>query len=227
MNFAQQVISFNQSLSFSGRLPKGIRIMNPFRENKEINFITGAFYKKFYNDNKTRKLILGINPGRLGAGATGIPFTDTKRLEEYCKIKVATLSTHEPSSVFVYKLIEAYGGVKKFYSHFYINSICPLGFIKQNEKKNWINLNYYDDEKLYKAMQPFMISSLKTQLSFGIDTRTCFVLGKKNASYISRINEQENIFTRIVVLEHPRYIEQYKSKYREKYIAEFLEKLSG
>ena len=128
--FAANVIQFNKGLSFKGKLPKGISIINPFKENEEIIQISEIFYNKFYNDNKKRNLILGINPGRLGAGATGIPFTDTKRLNEICNIKIESISTHEPSSVFVYDLIEKYGGVKKFYAKYYINSICPLGFIE-------------------------------------------------------------------------------------------------
>jgi len=49
--------------------------MNPFRENPEALIVSGKFYKKYYNDNNPRFLILGINPGRFGAGVTGIPFT--------------------------------------------------------------------------------------------------------------------------------------------------------
>src|SRR5271170_1920364 len=126
--FSSKVIQFNKQLSFTEELPNGIRVMNPFKDNKEIISITEIFYNKFYNDNRKRKLILGINPGRLGAGSTGIPFTDTKRLAGICNIKSASFNTHEPSSVFVYDVIEKYGGAENFYANFYIHSICPLGF---------------------------------------------------------------------------------------------------
>jgi hypothetical protein len=224
--FADKVIRFNKELSFKGKLPKGIRIMNPFQDNSEITSISKIFYNKFYNDSKNRKLILGINPGRLGAGATGIPFTDTKRLMENCGIKIESVSTHEPSSVFIYELIERYGGVEKFYLDFYINSICPLGFIEKNEKQNWVNRNYYDYDELFLAVQKFITASLKKQISFGIDTNMCFVLGKRNAKYLEIINEKEKLFKSIVALDHPRYIEQYKSKHKGKYITEYLNKLT-
>ena len=225
--FANKVIHFNKHLSFKGKLPKGIRIMNPFKDNPEIASITEKFYNKFYNDTRNRKLILGINPGRLGAGATGIPFTDTKRLKEKCGIKIESVSTHEPSSVFIYELIERYGGVEKFYNDFYINSICPLGFIEKNEKQNWVNRNYYDYDELFFAMQKFICAGLKKQISFGIDTDICFVLGKRNATYLERINEEEKLFKSIVTLDHPRYIEQYKSRQKSKYISEYLNKLGS
>lgn len=77
--FADKIIEFNKFLHFEGLLPDGIRIMNPFRDNY-IFKVSSSFYRKYYNDNKPRHLILGINPGRFGAGFTGVPFTDTKRL---------------------------------------------------------------------------------------------------------------------------------------------------
>ncbi|MDT8400626.1 MAG: DUF4918 family protein, partial [Bacteroidales bacterium] len=151
MSFAERVIQFNQELDFTGTLPPGIKLMNPFRQNPEILPVSSAFYRKFYDDNNPRKLILGINPGRLGAGATGIPFTDTKRLSGICDIEIESISTHEPSSVFVYEVIDSYGGPKAFYRDFFISSLCPLGFVRKNPKGNWVNCNYYDYENLYIA----------------------------------------------------------------------------
>jgi uracil-DNA glycosylase len=225
--FAQKVIQFNNNLDFKGNLPDGIRIMNPFRENPSINSITKRFYTKFYNDDSQRRIILGINPGRLGAGATGIPFTDTKRLAEKCNIHIDTFTTHEPSSVFIYEMIEQYGGVEQFYHDYYINSTCPLGFLKKNNRGNWVNCNYYDYEELYEAMEKFIISSLKKQISFGVDTDICFSLGKKNAKFLERINEKEHLFNQIVPLAHPRYIVQYKSREKESFISDYLAKLSS
>lgn len=225
MNFAEQVIRFNQHLHFTGKLPAGIKILNPFKEDNHILTIAESFYRKFYNDSQSRKFIIGINPGRLGAGATGIPFTDTKRLFDKCNIKIASFSTHEPSSVFVYEMIEKYGGVEKFYSQFYINSICPLGFVRLNEKNNWVNCNYYDYPELFSAMKKFITRKLKEQVKFGIDTSVCYVLGKKNEKFFHLINDQEKIFNSVIVLEHPRYIIQYKLKEKDRYIVDYLEKL--
>ncbi len=140
--FADKILAFNNKLEFKGKLPRNIRVMNPFKNTSQINLITSRFYKKYYNDNRSRHMILGINPGRFGAGVTGVPFTDTKRLFEKCGIKAVALQTHEPSSVFIYDVIDAYGGVKKFYSNFYINSVCPLGFTFRNGKAKEVNYNY-------------------------------------------------------------------------------------
>lgn len=224
-SFADKVIHFNRNIEFHGTLPKNIKMMNPFQGSKKALEISRKFYKKFYDDNNIRRFIIGINPGRLGAGVTGIPFTDTKRLEEVCKIPVEGFSTHEPSSVFVYDMIKKYGGPKKFYGDFYIHSICPLGFVEKNKKGNWVNCNYYDHEELYLSLKGFIIENMKKQISFGIDCNRVYVMGKKNAKYVKKINEEENFFDKIIELNHPRYIVQYKSKQMNEYIDDYLKSL--
>ncbi|MDZ4712385.1 MAG: SMUG2 DNA glycosylase family protein [bacterium] len=221
--FAESVIKFNSELNFNKTLPDKIRIMNPFKNNPDAVDASQKFYKKYYNDNKRRRMILGINPGRHGAGSTGIPFTDTKRLEQICNINFKGMHTHEPSSVFIYKLIEAFGGVKKFYNKFYINSLCPLGFVFVNEKGKEINYNYYDNEGLYETVKPFIIESIRKQIKFGMNTDVCYCLGTgKNYKYMNSLNNEQKFFDQIVPLEHPRYIVQYKSKKMNEYAMKFV-----
>ncbi len=226
MTFAEKILQFNSSLSLDNNsLPEGINVMNPFRdENSDlINKLTSLFYHKYYDDDDPRKLILGINPGRLGAGATGIPFTDTKRLSGDCHIPVSEIKTHEPSSVFVYEMINAFGGPELFYKSFYISSVSPLGFVKINEKGNPLNFNYYDRMDLQNAVFPFILKTIRQQLKFGIDTQTCFCLGTgKNFKFLKKLNGEHGFFEKIVPLEHPRYIMQYKSKQKQKYIEKYM-----
>ena len=61
-SFADKVIAFCHNLDFSGQLPAGISIMNPFRENGEVLEVISTFYRKYYSDTKPRRLILGISP---------------------------------------------------------------------------------------------------------------------------------------------------------------------
>ncbi|MBO9729925.1 MAG: DUF4918 family protein [Chitinophaga sp.] len=223
MTIADQIIAFNGHLHFPGKLPAGIRVMNPFKEGPGIMDIMTRFYKKFYDDKKPRQLILGINPGRLGSGSTGVPFTDTKRMLEKCGIEIKGLKTHEPSSVFVYDVIDAYGGVKPFYQHFYISSICPLGFTSLQPGGKEVNYNYYDSAALTKAAYPFIVSSLKEQLEWNIDREVCYCMGTgKNAAFLQALNAQEGFFKTIVPLEHPRFVMQYKSKTKDQYVDKYL-----
>ena len=219
--FADRIIHFNKQLDFKGRLPKGIRIMNPFREDKQILDISSRFYKKYYDDQLSRKLILGINPGRFGAGLTGVPFTDPKRLVSECGIEYEGKSTHEPSSVF--DVINAFGGPKSFYRQFYIHSICPLGFTSIGKNGKEVNYNYYDSKELTAAVFDFIIDNINKQIKLGVDRDVCFCFGTgKNEKFLRSLNEDHKFFKKIVALEHPRFIMQYKSKHKQEYIDKYL-----
>ncbi len=222
---ADKIIAFNRQLEYHGGLPQGFRVINPFMENPETMLVMKAFYQKYYNDPNQRRFIIGINPGRHGAGVTGIPFTDTKRLESVCGIRMKSAHTHEISSVFIYDLIEAYGGANSFYGNFYINSPFPLAITRETKNGQWLNANYYDDNELFNTVKPFMIESLKKQITIGLDTSIVYILGKKNASFIRMLNKETSLFEHMVELEHPRYIQQYKSKDKASYIDKYLKAL--
>jgi hypothetical protein len=225
--FADNVIEFNKSLDFQGALPDGIKIMNPFKENEQTIAVSSSFYKKYYNDNRPRHLILGINPGRFGAGVTGVPFTDTKRLREKCGLKYSGKETHEPSSVFVYEVIEAYGGVEKFYNAFYISAVCPLGFTISDARGREKNYNYYDSRELTDAVSGLIVDSIKAQIKFGVETDICYCLGTgKNEKFLRFINNENAFFKKIIALEHPRYVMQYKAKFKNEYINKYIEAFS-
>lgn len=222
MTFAERVIEFNNQLHYSGKLPDGYQVMNPFADNPETLEIMRRFYQKFYNDTAQRKFIIGINPGRHGAGTTGVPFTDTKRLESICGIKMKSARTHEVSSVFVYEMIAAYGGVEKFYKHFYINSPFPLAIIRKTKDGKWLNANYYDETSLFEMTKEYMIAMLEKHIELGLNQSEVFILGKKNADFIKKLNKEAKLFDKLTVLEHPRYIQQYKSKEKQIYIDKYL-----
>jgi len=220
--FADRIINFNTHLEYNQSLPKDFDVLNPYMDNPETIKVTRAFYHKFYNDNRQRKFIIGINPSRHGAGVTGVPFTDTKRLESECGIAMKSAHTHEVSSVFMYDMIKAYGGVTKFYNDFYINSPFPLAIVRKASDGKWLNANYYDEEALFKSLKDYMIETLKKHISLGVDTQKVFVLGKKNATFLQKLNKEATLFGEMVVLEHPRFIQQYKSKEKQLYIDKFL-----
>lgn len=219
--FADKVIEFNRNLQYSGKLPKDFQVLNSYLDNPEKMVVMEKFYHKYYNDSNQRKFLIGINPSRHGAGVTGVPFTDTKRLESVCGIKMESAYTHEISSVFIYDMIAAYGGADEFYRDIYINSPFPLAIVRKS-KGNWINANYYDDKELFNDVKDFMIDSLKKHISLNLDTSEVFILGKKNADFISKLNQESHLFENMTVLEHPRYIQQYKSKEKDLYIDKYI-----
>src|SRR5687768_5823611 len=83
--FADRVLEFYKDLRIKEKLPKGVEVLNPYQDKKAFGLCI-RFYKKYYDDHRPRRIILGINPGRFGGGITGIPFTDPIKLERNCGI---------------------------------------------------------------------------------------------------------------------------------------------
>jgi hypothetical protein len=223
----QQVLSF----SLTGtKLPKGVHVLDPFNgpHADEVRRIVTAFHRKYYSDDRPRTLMLGINPGRLGAGSTGLSFTDTKRCESDLGIPVNGLRTHEPSSDFFYRMVRAAGGPDTFYGQVYVHAICPLGFVKDGPNGSAINLNYYDDKVLEQAVTPFVEQWLRTLVQCGMRTDRVLIIGTgKNAAYFSKLNDRLGLFEQVVALEHPRYVMQYKARSLDLYIDKYLTALQA
>ncbi len=208
-------INFNVELP-----PQGIEVMNPFTD-KTTQQIVSSFYHKYYSDKNTRYCIIGINPGRLGGGITGIPFTDPIRLETVCGIANNWPKKQELSSAFIYEMIKAFGGAEKFYSSFYFNSISLLGFTRDGK-----NLNYYDDKILAERIIPFAVEYFQKQIAWGLHTNVAFCLGEgENYKFLRKLNEQYKLFGNIVPLPHPRFIMQYKLKMKDVFIQRYFEQL--
>ncbi|MCF6242136.1 MAG: DUF4918 family protein, partial [Bacteroidales bacterium] len=69
---SHKIIDFYSKLKIKEKLPAGVEILNPYGNNP-VKKAVNDFYRKYYDDKDERILILGINPGRFGAGITGIP----------------------------------------------------------------------------------------------------------------------------------------------------------
>lgn len=224
MTADQSILQYADQLDASDLvLPPGIGIIDPYHEDASTRAIMHTFYHKFYNDHHKRLLILGINPGRFGAGMTGVPFTDPKRLISECGIPYSGKITHEPSSVFIYDMINAYGGAEAFYRRFYISSVFPLALVKTGNKGKTVNYNYYDDRELFAALKPFIITHIEQQLHLGVSSEVCFCFGTgKNAAILQQLNAEYQLFKKIVPLEHPRFIMQYKLREKQVYVDKYL-----
>lgn len=218
--WAENLIQFYRNLQPPKKLPNGIQWLYPQKEETVMNVVEKFCYK-FFNDSNERRLFLGINPGRFGAGITGVNFTASKQLIENCGIDHPWKIQSELSAEFIYAMIEAYGGPTEFYQHHFIGSVCPLGFIEQGK-----NINYYDDKMLLQTVEPFIIKSIKQQRAFHLKKDKCFAIGgEKNYRYLSSLNERFHFFNQIIPLPHPRFIMQYRRKEKEAFIQLYLEAL--
>ncbi len=217
MNFQEKYFNFIDQLDFPKSIPHGVEILNPFLVEQTYS-LARSFYQKYYSDQNPRLFLIGINPGRFGAGITGVPFTDPIRLENPCGIPNALDKRQELSSVFVYEVIEAFGGVEAFYANVFFTSVSPLGFVKDG-----VNLNYYDIPEVRDFLEPYMVKSLKQQIEMGAIPKVAFSMGKgKNVKYLQYLNKKYQLFDDIKPLPHPRWVMQYRLKRKAEFIDEYV-----
>ena len=220
MTFGAQVIDFHRELKPDWKIPTGIELIYPF-DKDETWAVFEKFYSTYFNDSRNRTFLFGINPGRFGAGVTGIPFTDPKILEEMLDISNPFHKRNELSSVFVYEMIHQMGGPEKFYANFYITSICPLGFIREGK-----NINYYDLRELEDAVYPRIIENIEHQIKMGANLDVAYSMGQgKNFKFLQKINKEHQFFGQVVPLPHPRWVLQYRLRRKQEYLDEYVTKL--
>ncbi len=218
--FAESVMQYYRQLEPPTNLPEDVEVMNPYQNDATLD-IAGQFYRKYYSDEHPRIMLFGINPGRFGAGVTGVPFTDPLKLEEVCDIPNDLEKKPELSSRFINEMVMAYGGPVKFYAKYFISGVSPLGYLREG-----INLNYYDI-KGYKSMfEGYVIEQIKAQLKFGIDQSVAYSIGKGlNIKYLNYINDKHGFFEEVLPLSHPRWVMQYRLKRKDEFIQEYLDAL--
>lgn len=196
--------------------------MNPYSEPAVRGYV-GGFLDKYFADNAERVLILGINPGRFGAGVTGVSFTDPVALADECGVPNDLPRRRELSSVFVYNVINQLGGPSEFNGRFFLSAICPLGFTRGQ-----VNLNYYDDPKLERAVTPFIIDSIEQHIALGGRRDNVVILGTgKNSKFFKSLNDEHRWFAEVHPLDHPRFIMQYRRTQLELYVEKYSDTLSA
>jgi hypothetical protein len=225
LNHFEKILDYHWSLDQSlakYRLPRGVDWLYPYTSPK-IRDLMQFFYQLHYNDTNPRYILFGINPGRFGAGITGIPFTDPTILKLKFGLDTDLPLKKELSSEFIYNMINSFGGIQHFYSTFYFSSLCPLGFVKKG-----VNFNYYDAPLLQKRVSPFIIDNIRHQIQLVDAPRDmAFCLGEgKNFQFFSSLNEKHQFFQKIVPLPHPRWIMQYRRIYVMKYIELYINRLN-
>lgn len=220
MSFAERILDFNRNLRPDWELPGHVELLYPYEDASTWRAME-AFYRMYYSDESPRVAIFGINPGRFGAGITGVPFTDPIRLEAECGIENDFVKKPELSSEFVYAVVNAWGGPQAFYRRFYITSLSPLGFTKGGR-----NYNYYDDKKLERAIAPHIISNIRAQIGLGVSSEVALCMGQgQNMKYFERLNQEHGFFRQLLPLPHPRWVMQYRRKRLEEFVGVYLERL--
>ncbi len=218
MTFGERAIRYYRSLGSNWTVPDGVEILRAYEDERVLRFIS-KFFRRYFDDAEPRVGVFGINPGRFGAGRTGVAFTDPIRLQEELGIENDLSKKPELSSVFVYEVIREFGGPRRFFGKFFITAVSPLGFLRDGK-----NFNYYDDPELLEADEPHVVASLRRQIDFGLTRRVAVCLGKgKNLDHFQRMNDEHRLFDRIEGLGHPRWIMQYRRPHKRHFLDQYLE----
>lgn len=123
-----------------------ISVLREFESSKSV---ADEFTLRYCSKRKPTVVLCGINPGRLGAGKTGVPFLDFCSLSKL--LPNVNRDESERSASFFYEVVE-YFGAKAFYETFHVTNISSVGFERRGK-----NLNYYDlpDKALKYVLKEF------------------------------------------------------------------------
>lgn len=221
-NWADFLLHYYTTLTPPHPLPGGIGWLHP-QQQLQVQETMRRFFQKFFSDDAPRTLMLGINPGRFGAGITGVNFTAGKQLTDPCGIEHPFGNQSELSAEFIYEVIAAYGGPHLFYQDVFIGSVCPLGLVQGGK-----NLNYYDDKALLQALGPFIQDSVTKLVHYQVHRNRCICIGgEKNYRHLSAWNATAGWFDEIIAVPHPRFIQQYRRRQKATYIDQYLKAIAG
>lgn len=215
-----RLFAFHKGLDIPAEPPAGIDVMVP-NQDPGVKKYMKTFYERYYHDQSNRIFLIGINPGRLGGGLTGIPFTDPINLESILGIYNDLPKKHELSSRFMYEVVASSGGPHRFFSRIYLTAISPLGFVS-----NGRNINYYDSSDIMKSWELYFKNWMDEQVKIAGNRSVCYSLGTgQNLKFLLRFNHKYGFFRKVEALPHPRWVMQYRFRKRHEFVNLYIEKL--
>jgi hypothetical protein len=191
-------------------------VLEPYAKRVDAPYFA-QFSKEYYATPGRRTLVLGINPGRKGSGLTGVPFTDGQSLAADCGIDNEFEGARELTSQFLYQVVRAAGGVRRFYARLCLSGIYPNCLVADGR-----NTNYYDLLE-GAALKEFVAHSLAVHRELPNLSDHLVVIGQgRHLDLIQAANTQHGFFRTIGALPHPRFIMQYNRPRAEEYVAQYL-----
>lgn len=180
---------------------QNINILKGFIKNSKL---VTDFYKLYYCNNRNRIVLCGINPGKLGAGKTGVPFLDFKSLSKMLpNIKDTDC---ELSAQFIYSVITHFGN-KTFFDNVYLTNISWFGFTKDNN-----NFNYYNmDQDLQDEFTSGFIEEMEI-----VQPSVIIPLSEDTEKSLKNMNKRKNLGLKIAKrIAHPYYYSNFPTRYED------------
>ena len=183
-----------------------ISILNGFIENSEL---VRRYNREFYISKTPRIVFCGINPGRNGAGKTGIPFIDYNGASQL--LSDNDQNDKEASAQFILSVITEIGK-EEFHNTVYMTNLSWFGF-KQGKK----NLNYY---KLPSPLKSTFTDSFLEEMDI-VQPKLIIPLSKEVEKALKQMKKEGRlIYPLSTRLPHPYYcsIGENANKYKDDYI---------
>ena len=184
----------------------GIEILKDFLENWDAVL---EFNRVFYAEGEPKTVLCGINPGRLGAGKTGVPFMDFRSLSKL--IPGVTRDDTERSAKFFYEVVNHFGA-RNFYRSFYVGNVSWVGYSKERK-----NINF---DALPVPARDAVLSFFRYEMN-RIKPSTVISLGGMVQETVKRVLDAS--VNTDLVLPHPNYCAFPKIK--DKCLRQYIEVL--
>lgn len=186
----------------------GICILSDFLLNKDG---IDTFWRTYYGGAVPRVVLCGINPGRHGAGKTGIPFLDFQSLSQL--ISGIDRQDSERTAGFFFQVVRQFG-VEAFFHSFYVTNVASVGFIRDGK-----NLNYNElPASALEVVERNLIQEMEIiQPTHVISLGECVQQAVRKLLPVSVDCSMR--------LPHPSWITTYRAKETDKWAAHYLDVL--
>jgi len=220
MTISKEVIALYDKPPFPTVVGNHVQIHNPFDDPAKKDAIY-AFCEKFYNDDKPRLHLLGINPSRLTDTSSGVNYTDGFALDNLCGIDNEFSKTRELTSKFFYMVVEKMGGAALFYANIFAWALMPLSVTKDNSYKN-----YYENDVI-EQLRAIVLANVNWLNKNVPATGVAVILGTgENKNSFQKLVGYPFGYKKITYLPHPRWVMQYNSAKLDYYINMYVDALS-
>lgn len=194
-------------------LSKDLVVLDDFLQNK--NNIK-RYYEKYVSKNKPKIVLCGINPGRFGAGLTGIPFIDFKSLSKM--LNDINRTETEQSAQFFFRVIEKIGK-ERFYQNCYVTNISKFGFAEQGKSRN---VNYYD---LPKNTQRWLLDRFCEEMNF-INPNIIIPLSQNVEHSLNLLKDEGKLSFNIGErINHPSWVMTYRKNDEDIWIKKYCDEI--
>ncbi|MCE5361045.1 uracil-DNA glycosylase family protein [Candidatus Igneacidithiobacillus taiwanensis] len=172
-----------------------------------------AFWQHYVPDPLPQTVILGLNPGRFGAGQTGIPFVDFRSLSALLPEASLPKQDSEPSATFFHRVVQ-HIGAEKFYRMFYVSNVSAVGYLRDGK-----NCNYPD---LPELARPTVARNFAEEMGL-LRPKRIIALGREVEASAQALFPDGSV--RISHLPHPSWIMTYRLREAQSWVRRYAQML--